>query len=80
MQVDIQSNAEARELLSPEQLADYLGCGRTYAYQLLAQGSIPSFKLGKLRRVRQVDVDRFVEERLDVTKQGPAVGSRAQRV
>jgi len=77
---EMRPNGEPRELLSPEQLADYLGCGRTYAYGLLANREIPSFKLGKLRRVRRVDVDRFVEERLDVTKQGPAVGGRAQRV
>ena len=58
------TSEEARELLSPEQLADYLGCGRTYVYGLLARREIPSLKLGKLRRVRRVDVDRFVEERL----------------
>ena len=51
-------------LLSPEQLAAYLGIGRTFAYQLLAQKRIPSFTIGKLRRVRKADVDRFIEERL----------------
>lgn len=62
---------EARDLLSPEQLAEYLGCGRTYAYSLLAGPSpaIRSFKLGRLRRVRRVDVDRYVERRLGETKQ-----------
>ena len=52
------------KLLSPEQLAEYLGLGRTFAYQLLAQKSIPSVKLGKLRCVRKTDVDRYIEERL----------------
>ena len=51
-------------LLSPEQLANYLGIGRTFAYQLLAQKYIPSFTIGKLRRVRKADVDRYIEERL----------------
>jgi excisionase family DNA binding protein len=51
-------------LLSPEQLAEYLGIGRTFAYQLLAKKRIPSFTIGKLRRVRKSDVDRYVEERL----------------
>jgi excisionase family DNA binding protein len=51
-------------LLSPEQLAEYLGIGRTFAYQLLAKKRIPSFTIGKLRRVRKADVDRYVEERL----------------
>lgn len=61
---EIRQNAEAREVLSPEQLADYLGCGRSYAYGLLKQQEIPSFKLGKLRRVRRADVDRFIEQQL----------------
>jgi excisionase family DNA binding protein len=61
------SNTRGREgdaLLSPEQLAAHLGIGRTMAYQILAQKRIPSFTIGKLRRVRKVDVDRYVEERL----------------
>jgi excisionase family DNA binding protein len=48
-------------MLSPEELAIYLGCGRTYAYGLVADGSIPSVKLGRLRRVRRVDADAFIE-------------------
>ena len=52
-----------RELLSPEEMAEMLGCGRTYAYQLLSRREIPSFKLGKLRKVRRRDVERFIEER-----------------
>jgi excisionase family DNA binding protein len=52
------------KLFSPEQLAEYLGIGRTFAYQLLAQKRIPSFTIGKLRRVRKADVDRYIEERL----------------
>ena len=49
------------EVLSAEQLAMYIGCGRTYAYKLISDGSIPSFKLGRLRRVRRSDADRFIE-------------------
>jgi excisionase family DNA binding protein len=58
----IERGSEA--LLSPEQLAEYLGIGRTLAYQLLAKKRIPSFTIGKLRRVRKTVVDRYVEERL----------------
>jgi len=52
------------KLLSPGQLAKYLGIKRTFTYQLLAEKRIPSFTIGKLRRVRKADVDRYVEERL----------------
>ena len=69
------TNEEARALLSPEQLADYLGCGRTYVYGLLARGEIPSFKLGKLRRVRQVDVDAYVGQQLAASQKTLPTGS-----
>ncbi len=59
-----------RALLSPEKLATYLGCGRTYAYKLLADGSIPSVKLGRLRRVRRQDADRFIEQLSEQSHQG----------
>ena len=36
----------ARDVMSPEQLADYLGCGRTHAYAILKTGDIPSFTMG----------------------------------
>jgi excisionase family DNA binding protein len=48
-------------LLTPEQVAARLGIGRTYAYQLLRRGEIPSLKLGKLRRVRPQDLDRYLD-------------------
>jgi excisionase family DNA binding protein len=50
-----------REILSPEDLADFLGCSRTFAYKLLAERAIPSFKMGKLRRVRLSDARDYVE-------------------
>jgi excisionase family DNA binding protein len=53
---------QRREVLSPDQLAEYLGCGRTTAYQLLREGRIPSFKVGRLRRIRTGDVDHYVAQ------------------
>jgi excisionase family DNA binding protein len=63
-------DAEAREILTPEELAEYLRIGRTFAFSLLAgpDPAIPSFPLGRLRRVRRVDVDRYIERRLRETK------------
>jgi excisionase family DNA binding protein len=64
-------NNEARANLSPEQLAEHLGVGRTHVYALLAgpNPAIPSFKVGRLRRVRRVDVEAFIEHRLKEAKQ-----------
>jgi excisionase family DNA binding protein len=57
-------DGEGERLLSPEQVAERLGIGRTFAYKLLAEKRIPSFTIGKLRRVRESDLDRYIEERL----------------
>ena len=51
-------------LLSLHDLAGYLACSRAFAAKLLADGTIPSFTIGTLRRVRRADVDAFVESRL----------------
>ena len=57
-------NRSEEALLTPEELADYLKCGRTFAYKLLALGEIPSLKLGKLRRVRRSDAARYVDRKV----------------
>ena len=57
-------NGPAREVMSPEELAEYLGLGRTYTYKLLMTREILSFKIGRLRRTRRVDVDAYLEEQV----------------
>jgi len=53
-----------KETLSPEDVAVLVGCKRTTAYKLLADGSIPSYSVGRLRRIRRADAERFIEERI----------------
>ena len=52
-------------LMSPEELAKFLGLGRTRTYELLSAGAIPSVRIGQLRKIRRTDVDMFVESRLE---------------
>jgi excisionase family DNA binding protein len=56
-------------LMTPEQVATYLGCGRTYAYERLRTGEIPSLKLGRLRRVRREDLEWYVNTLLESRSQ-----------
>jgi excisionase family DNA binding protein len=60
-------NDEARELMTPEELAEYLRVHRTFAYSLLAgpNPSIASFKVGRLSRIRRIDVDLYIQGRLE---------------
>ena len=52
-------------LMSTEDLAKFLGLGRTCTYELLSAGAIPSVRIGRLRKVRRSDVDRFVQSHLE---------------
>ncbi len=60
----MEKTATVKAVLSPEELAEFLGVGRTTAYGLLRTGEIPSFTIGRLRRVRRRDAEDFMEERI----------------
>lgn len=51
-------------LLTVEEVAERLRCGRTTAYGLVKSGAIDSVKLGKLRRVPPAAVDAYVDRLL----------------
>lgn len=51
---------EARVWLSPAQAVRYTGIGRARVYALLADGTIPSAKIGATRHIRRVDLDAFM--------------------
>ena len=52
-------------LMSPEEVRQHLGLSRTYTYRLLAAGAIPCVRIGRLRKVRPVDLERFIETNLE---------------
>jgi excisionase family DNA binding protein len=53
-----------KETLTVEDVAVLIGCGRTVAYRLVADGSLPSYRIGRLRRVRRTDVENFIDSRV----------------
>ncbi len=56
---------QPKRLLSADDLARELGVGRTTAYSLLWSGTIPSMKVGRLRKVRREDLEAYVAERVE---------------
>lgn len=50
------------EILSPRQLQEWLGLGRTTVYALL-ETEIPSYKVGNRRLIRRTDVEEWLESR-----------------
>ena len=49
-----------KETLTVEDAAVLVGCGRSFMYRLIADGAIPSYRIGRLRRVRRLDVEAYV--------------------
>jgi excisionase family DNA binding protein len=51
-----------KEILRPTELQEMLPIGRTKLYALLADGFIPSYKVGKLRLIMRSDVDIWLKK------------------
>jgi excisionase family DNA binding protein len=58
--------------MSPDEVRQLLGLGRTYTYRLLATGAIPSVRIGRLRKVRRTDVEQFIEAHTEYGEHGAA--------
>ena len=52
-------------LLTVVQVCAMLGIGRTKFYRLVDEG-LPTVKLGKLRRIRRISLDRWLEQQEQV--------------
>jgi excisionase family DNA binding protein len=55
----------AYRLLSPEEARQRLGVSRTFIYRTLAAGTIPSVRVGRLRKIRPADLEQYIQERLE---------------
>lgn len=54
---------EDSNLMNPQQLSTYLGIGRNMAYQLLNNGIIKGFKIGKNWKVSKEAVDLYIAKK-----------------
>jgi excisionase family DNA binding protein len=56
-------------LMSPKEVGQHLGLSRTYTYRLLSTVAIPCVRIGRLRKVRRSDLERFIEAHLEHEEQ-----------
>jgi excisionase family DNA binding protein len=56
------SASEALKLYSVEELCEVLGVGKSWLYKRLRNGEIPSVRVGHFFRVRQEDLDGYLEK------------------
>ena len=53
----METEAEQKEWFTTDELVRWLEIGRTKTYEMLRSGDIPSYKIGRIRRIRRQDVD-----------------------
>jgi excisionase family DNA binding protein len=57
----VETEVEQKEWFTTDELVRWLGLGRTKAYEMLRSGEIPSYKIGRIRRIRRQDVEAWLE-------------------
>jgi len=57
----VETEVEQKEWFTTDELVRWLGLGRTKAYEMLRSGEIPSYKIGRIRRIRRGDVEVWLE-------------------
>lgn len=57
--------SEDKQVLSPKELAGYLGVSESKARRLLRSGEIKGFKIGTLSKVRRRDVDHYIRRKIN---------------
>ncbi len=58
------SDTDNKLLLTVSEVARRLGMGRSFVYQLVSKGEIPSIKLGRARRIPVSALEKFVDAKL----------------
>jgi excisionase family DNA binding protein len=67
------------QVMTVDQVADYLQLNRLTVYRYVREGKIPASKIGKVYRILRADVDRFLEARktpVGKTEPRPESGTR----
>lgn len=60
-QAQMETNTE-KEWFTTDELIRWLGLGRTKTYELLRSGDIPSYRIGRVRRIRHRDIEDWLEK------------------
>lgn len=58
----MEAKEQRQEWFTADELIRWLGLGRTKTYELLRSGEIPSYKIGRVRRIRRQDIEAWLEQ------------------
>lgn len=53
------------EILTIQEIAEYLKLNEKTAYRLASEGKLPGFKVGGSWRFKRVDLEKWIEEQKD---------------
>ena len=62
-----------KDVMTIDELADYLQVSKSSLYKLAQDGSVPGQKVGKHWRFRKEAIDRWLDQRDDTTRGRTAV-------
>ena len=68
------------KLLKANEVAQALGISKSFAYQLIRQGEIPSLRMGKAVRIRPSDLEAYVAKNIVGSKILPIFPRSASEV
>lgn len=63
MSAEVAIHNERRAFFTPDTLAEFLAVTPRFVRKLLAEGELPSYKIGTTRRIDPEDVDAFLAAR-----------------
>ncbi len=58
----MKSSTEGSKLMTVEETIRALRLGRTLVNQILRDGTLPSYKIGRRRLIRRQDLERFIQQ------------------
>ena len=64
----ITANDRLTRLLTAGEVSKILNISRSYAYRMMRDGTIPSIRIGRSVRVRDMDLMEFIDERAQMNQ------------
>jgi excisionase family DNA binding protein len=55
-------NFNEAEIMTVNEVAEYLKISEVTTYKLVQEGKIPAFKIGRHWRVKRIDLEEFIEK------------------
>lgn len=69
-EVKTRNEVRPNRLLTVDDVADQIGICKRTVYEWVADGRLPHFRLGRVLRFRQPDIDSFIDRMIEESRPG----------